>query len=73
MLMKENLLDGDFKTFGAMYFEDAPTTSRNPTANYICERTHQTVGNVLRTLVHENKPRGHRQARDLVDGALGIA
>ena len=53
--------------------EDTPTTSRNPTANAICERMHQTVGNIIRTLVHEDKPRGTRQAKDLVDEALGIA
>lgn len=28
---------------------DVPTTSRNPQANAICERMHQTIGNVLRT------------------------
>ena len=44
--------------------EDTPTTSRNPTANAICERMHQTVGNIIRTLVHEDKPRGTRQAKD---------
>ena len=53
--------------------EDAPTTSRNPTANAICERMHQTVGNVLRTLVHKNLPQGTRQAKDAVDEALAIA
>ena len=53
--------------------KDTPTTSRNPTANAICERMHQTVGNVLRTLVHQNPPRGMRQAKDLVDEALAVA
>ena len=28
--------------------KDIPTTSRNPASNSICERMHQTVGNVLR-------------------------
>ena len=50
-----------------------PTTSRNPTANSICERMHQTVGNVLRTLVHENPPKSTGRAKDLVDEALSIA
>ena len=53
--------------------KDTPTTSRNPTATAICERMHQTVGNVLRTLVHQNPPRGMRQAKDLVDEALATA
>ena len=39
----------------------------------MCKRMHQTVGNVLRTLVHENKPRGSRQAKNLANEALGIA
>ena len=34
---------------------------------------HQTVGNVLRTLVHDNPPKGIKQAKDLVDEALSIA
>ena len=53
--------------------KDTPTTSRNPTANAICERMHQTVGNILRTLIHKNPPRGTRQAKELVDEALAVA
>ena len=50
--------------------KDVPTTSRNPTGNAICERMHQTVGNVLRTLVHENRPRTLKHAQILIDRAL---
>ena len=32
--------------------QDVPTTSRNPTANAVCERMHQTIVNVLRTTLH---------------------
>ena len=32
--------------------KDSATTSYNPQGNSICERMHQTVGNVLRTLIH---------------------
>ena len=53
--------------------EDTPTTSRNPTANAICERMYQTVGNVLRTLVHKNRPQNSTRAGELVDEALSIA
>ena len=49
------------------------TTSRNPTANAICEHIHKMFKNVLRTLVHENESRGSCQARYLVDEALMIA
>ena len=31
---------------------DVPTSSRYPQATSICEHMHQTVGNVLRTLLH---------------------
>ena len=36
--------------------EDAPTSSKNPQANAICEQMHQTVGNVLQTLLHGEPP-----------------
>jgi hypothetical protein len=36
--------------------KDAPTSSKNPQANTICERMHQPVGNVLRTLLHGEPP-----------------
>mmetsp|Transcript_27581 Transcript_27581/g.40549 ORF Transcript_27581/g.40549 Transcript_27581/m.40549 type:complete len:847 (+) Transcript_27581:174-2714(+) len=35
---------------------DAPTTSRNPQGNSICERMHQTVANVLRTKLNLANP-----------------
>jgi hypothetical protein len=34
---------------------------------------HQTVNNVLRTLVHTNPPRNMTQARDMIDDALATA
>ncbi len=37
--------------------KDVCSTSTNPQSNAICERMHQTVTNVLRTLVHTNPPR----------------
>ena len=55
--------------------KDVPTTSKNPQANAICERMHQTVGNVLRTLLHGQPPQqitGAR-AKDFIDEALAIA
>lgn len=53
--------------------KDVPTTSRNPTANGICERMHQTVGSVLRALVHSDPPRTLKDAQSLVDHALATA
>ena len=44
-------------------------TTRNPQANAICERAHQTVHNLIRTLkLHEEDD--HSQARDLFEDAL---
>jgi len=50
--------------------KDVPTTSRNPQSNAICERMHQTVGNVLRTLLKSNPPQNLQQANDILDSAL---
>jgi hypothetical protein len=47
--------------------------SKNPKSNAICERMHQTVNNMLRTLVHTNPPRNMTQARDIIDDALATA
>jgi transposase InsO family protein len=45
------------------------TTARNPQANAICERMHQTVGNILRTLLH-GEPVTAQTAPAIVDNAL---
>jgi len=55
------------------YIKDVPTTSQNPQANAICERMHQTVGNILRTLIHAHRPQNPQSARELVDTALATA
>jgi hypothetical protein len=49
------------------------STSKNPQSNAICERMHQTVTNVLRTLVHTNPPQNMTRARDKIDDALATA
>ena len=48
-------------------------TSRNPASNGICERMHQTVGNVLRTLIHTEPPGTLADAKILIDSALATA
>jgi transposase InsO family protein len=53
--------------------KDVNTTAKNPTANSICERMHQTVGNVLRTLLHGEPPKNISKAREFIDEALSIA
>jgi hypothetical protein len=47
--------------------KDICSTSKNLQSNAICERMHQTVNNVLRTLVHTNPPRKMTQARDIIN------
>ncbi len=53
--------------------KDLCSTSKNPQSIAICERMHQTVNNVLRTLVHTNPPQNMTQARDIIDDALATA
>ncbi len=49
------------------------TTAKNPQSNAVCERMHQTVGNVLRTLLHGNPLQNIVNAEQYVDKALSIA
>jgi hypothetical protein len=49
------------------------TSAKNPQANAICERMHQTVGNVLCTLLHGEPPMNISKAKDFIDEALSIA
>ncbi len=42
-------------------------------SNAICKRMHQTVGNVLRTLLNGKPPKNITKAKDYVDEALSIA
>ena len=53
--------------------KDACTSAKNPQANSIYERMHQTVGNVMRTLLHGEPPQNIATAKEFVDEALSIA
>ena len=53
--------------------KDVQSTAKNPQSNSICERMHQTVGNVLRTLLYSNPPQNMTQAREIIDQALATA
>ena len=58
--------------------KDVPTSSHNLTANSICERMHQTVGNILRTLlrshpVPQNDVDRETHANELMGKALSTA
>lgn len=56
-----------------LHLKDAQSTSKNPQSNAICERMHQTVANILRTLLHSNPPKNLTQAKDVMDDALATA
>ena len=47
-----------------------PTTTANPQANAVCERMHQTMGNILRTLLHSNNLNTNQEAEQVIDDAL---
>ena len=53
--------------------KDAEGCAKNAQSNAICERMHQTVGNVLRTTLHSNPPKDMDNARDIIDDALATA
>ena len=53
--------------------KDKPTTSRNPQTNAVCKRMHQTVGNILRTLLHGHDIGAQQDANTIIDNALATA
>ncbi len=50
-----------------------PTTNKNPQSNAICEKMHQTVTSVLKTLLLAQPPQTHCQAEMIVNDALATA
>lgn len=50
-----------------------PISTKNPQANAVCERMHQTVGNALRTLQTLNPPHGVNDAMELINVAIAEA
>jgi hypothetical protein len=55
------------------HIRDVCTSAENPPSNAICKRMHQTVGNVLRTLLPSEPPQNIADAKEFVDKALSIA
>jgi transposase InsO family protein len=51
----------------------APTTVKNPQANAIVERLHQTIGDVLRAMIYEDPPEHSIEASHTVNHALATA
>lgn len=64
----------DFQTvLRRMDIKDVPTTVKNPQSNAICERLHQTVANILRTVVYTHPPKDQEQAEEMLDQSLAMA
>jgi hypothetical protein len=73
-IMVENFVGSEFQfLLQGCRIKDALTSSKNPQANSICEWMHQTVGNVLQTLLHGESPRDVTKAEDFIDEVLSIA
>jgi hypothetical protein len=58
---------------GNLWHQGCMLNRQQSKSNAIFERTHQTVTNVLRSLVHTDPPRNMTQARDIIDNALATA
>jgi hypothetical protein len=54
------------------HIRDVCTTAKNPQSNAMCKRMHQTVGNVLRTLLHGEPPQDMASAKEYINEALSI-
>ena len=52
-----------------LHIKSVQCTSKNPQSNAICERMHQSVGNILRTMLY-SKPTTLDEANDIIDDAL---
>ena len=53
-----------------LHIADKCTTVRNPQANAICERLHQTMEKTIRILVHRRPPQNVTNIAELIDTAL---
>jgi hypothetical protein len=74
MIHVQNSQDQNSKcSYKNCHIRDVYTTAKNPQSNAVCERMHQTVGNVLRTLLHGNPSQNIANAAQYVEEALSIA
>ncbi len=49
---------------------DVPTTIKNPQSNAICERMHQTISDMLRTRLYQDRPRNQNELDLMIENAL---
>jgi hypothetical protein len=55
------------------HIRDVCTTAKSPQSNAVCKRMHQTVGNILRSLLHREPLPNMASAKEYIDEALSIA
>ena len=53
--------------------KDVTTTVKNPQANAICKRLHQSISNSLRTMLHRYPPDNIDQNNDIMDTCFAPA
>jgi transposase InsO family protein len=53
--------------------KDETTTVKNPQANAICERFHQSISNSLRVMLKAHPPINEYQAQNIVDTCFATA
>ena len=53
--------------------KDVTTTVKNPQANALCERLHQSISNTLRTMLHTYSPNNIDQTNDIMDTCFATA
>ena len=56
-----------------MGIKDVCTAVWNPQSNVICERMHQTIGDILQVILHTNSPTNMVDANQVMDNALATA
>ena len=50
--------------------KSVPTTVKNPQSNGIIERSHNTISDILRVLLHVSPPNNNGDASQMIDNAL---
>ena len=70
----EEFLGWEFvQLLGQYGIKPVHTNVKNPQANAICERAHQTIGDILHTTLQSYPPANLAQANQIVDNALVTA
>ena len=58
------------KVLRTLRIHPAGSTVKNPQSNAVCERLHQSIGNAIRALTHENTPRPKTESKAFIQSAL---